>query len=135
MTIMIPTDPELFRIEGDIPVLLLSRCERCSESFFPRRWECPICLGPLSEIEATGDGTLYSHTYVSVPMFGKQRRDGEGYGVGQVDLDGGVRVQTVLTGEPETWKIGGRFTAHLEAVTSGPDSGPARAIFRFRPVD
>lgn len=133
---LVPSDPDFFQIDGDRPVLLGSRCGSCEERFFPRRWQCPICLDDVDDVELTTEGILYSYTYVHVPMFGKQRRDAAGYGVGQVDLDDGVRIQTVITGDPETWHIGERFAAQLEVLdgVAADADKPQKAIYRFAPV-
>lgn len=89
MTARRSADPELFRADGPAPVLLGSRCAEDQESFYPRRWSCPICLGPVDDVELAQSGELYSYSFIYVPMFGKSQLDAEGYGVGQVDLPEG----------------------------------------------
>ncbi len=42
------TDPWLFRIDEGVPVLLGSHCSFDEESFYPRRWICPICRRPVT---------------------------------------------------------------------------------------
>ncbi len=100
-------DPDLFRADGDAPVLLGSRCDKDGESFYPRRWADPVRLGPVHDVELSQSGVLYSYSFIYyAPMFGKSQLDAEGYGVGQVDLPERVRIQTTLKGDPESWTIG-----------------------------
>lgn len=106
MPVRQPVEPELFRADGERPVLLGSKCETCGETFYPRRWNCPVCLGAVEDVELSQTGTLYSYAYIYAPRFGKVQLDAEGYGVGQVDLPEGVRVQTTLDGDPDSWSIG-----------------------------
>jgi hypothetical protein len=42
--------------------------------------------------------------------------DPGGYGIGEVDLQDGPRVQTVLCGEPDSWEIGMTLCAFGEVV-------------------
>lgn len=127
----LPLEERLFRVDGDVPVLLGSRCAACGESLFPRRRLCPICLGATDDMDLSQRGTLYSHTYVRVPFFGRRKIDSGGYGVGQVDLPGGTRIQTVLTGEPGSWRIGMPMRLDLDVVDQR--DGDDVVIFRFRP--
>jgi uncharacterized OB-fold protein len=125
-----PLDEWLFRLNGDTPVLLGSRCGACQESFFPRRRICPICLAEVDGVDLPGSGTLYSHTFVrgKAAAWGKVYEDG--YGVGEVDLAGGPRIQTVLRGEPGSWETGMPMQIDLEVVDSS--SGDDLAMFCFR---
>jgi uncharacterized protein len=126
-----PLDGWLFRVNGDTPVLLGSRCETCNESFFPRRRICPICLGDLRALELSGRGELYSHTFVHGRSAAWGKVYGEGYGVGEVDLTDGPRIQTVLTGEAESWEIGMPMRIDLEVVDQSDQE--AVVMFCFRP--
>jgi uncharacterized OB-fold protein len=126
-----PLDPWLFRLEGGGPVLSGSRCEACDDSFFPRRRLCPVCLRDTVEVELARRGVLHSHTYVHVPSVVHGRlRDG-GYGVGEVDLADGPRVQTVLAGAPESWEIGMAMRIDSEVVDQL--DGDDVVMFCFRP--
>ena len=126
-------EPDLFRADGDAPVLLGSRCEKDKESFYPRRWSCPICGGPLQDVELSQSGELYSYSFIHVPMFGKSQLDAEGYGVGQVDLPEGVRVQTTLEGDPKSWKIG--ETMRLTYTTVDTTDGVDTVLYSFAPTE
>jgi uncharacterized OB-fold protein len=124
----IPASPE------EPPRLLGSRCVDCDEHFFPRRVVCAKCLScDLEDVELGPDGTLHTFTYVHVPMFGSRDTKNGGYGVGQVDLPEGPRVQAVLSGGPRDFEIGMAMRLELETLRESSD-GKEIVIFRFRPI-
>ena len=64
---MIATDPD------ESPRLLGSRCPACTEVFFPRRQVCARCLHDgCDDVELGPTGTLWTWTYVRVPLFAKK---------------------------------------------------------------
>src|SRR6185503_12565753 len=85
----VPDDP------GAPPLLLGTRCADCGEHFFPRRAICAKCLSEKTgDVELSPEGTLYSFTFVHLPLFGSMNLEhADGYGVGQVDLPEGTRIQ------------------------------------------
>jgi uncharacterized protein len=127
-----PLDEWLFRVDKGLPVLLGSRCSACQESFFPRRRVCPICLIEVNDVDLSGRGVLYSHTYVHgrAQAWGKVYEDG--YAVGEVDLADGPRVQTVLCGGPASYEIGMPMRIDLDVF----DVSDAEEVvmFCFRPA-
>ena len=124
----VPDDP------GERPRLLGSRCPSCGEHLFPRRFVCARCLHEGCEDVVLGPtGTLWTWTYVHVPLFAKRDVPVDGYGVGQVDLPEGPRVQAILTGGPEDFEIGMDLELDLETLRV-EDDGDEVVIFRFRPV-
>jgi uncharacterized OB-fold protein len=125
----VPDDP------ADPPRLLGSRCPACGEHFFPRRHVCARCLAEGCEDVLLGPrGRLWTWTYVHVPLFAKKDAPVDGYGVGQVDLPEGPRVQAILMGGPEDFRIG--IDMELDLETLRTDAGGREVvIFRFRPVD
>lgn len=133
----IPIEPGFFTIPEDSrqpPRLLASRCGDCGEYFFPRRLVCARCLGrSLTPCEIGPRGTLYTYTYLHVPLFGSMRDNVAGYGVGQVDLPEGPRVQAVLSGGPGDFRIGMEMELELETLRVTKD-GDAVTIFRFKPA-
>jgi uncharacterized OB-fold protein len=125
----VPDDP------ADPPRLLGSRCTACGEHFFPRRRVCARCLAEGCENVLLGPrGRLWTWTYVHVPLFAKKDTRVDAYGVGQVDLPEGPRVQAILLGGPDDFRIGIDMELDLETLRTD-DDGREVVIFRFRPVD
>ena len=123
----VPDDP------AEPPRLLGSRCEDCGEHFFPRRAVCAKCLSERTADVLLGPrGTLYSYTFVHFPLFGSTRLEHIGYGVGQVDLPEGPRVQLPLAGRQEDYRVGQTVEAELEPLRE--ENGQDVVIIRFRPV-
>ena len=55
-----------------------------------------------------------------MPLFGKKDADVPGYGVGQVDLPEGPRVQAILLGGPDDFEIGMELEIDLETLRDEP---------------
>jgi len=134
----VPIEPGYFTIPvepDERPRLLGSRCRSCGEQFFPRRVVCARCLAKDTEDVTLGPrGTLYTWTYVHFPLFGGSRADADGYAVGQIDLPEGPRVQAVLSGGPEDFRIGMPMELDLETLRESKQ-GEDVVIFRFRPME
>jgi uncharacterized OB-fold protein len=117
-----------------MPRLLGSKCRSCGEVFFPRRIACAKCLKRGTEDVLLGPrGTLYTWTYCHIPLFGKLEAKVAGYGVGQIDLPEGPRVQSVLSGRPGDFRIGMPMELDLEVLRRN-DQGQELVIYRFRPL-
>jgi len=102
--------------------------------FFPRRLVCARCLYEGTEdTELSTSGTIYTWTYCHVPMFGKKDADVSGYGVAQIDLPEGPRVQSILSGARDDFAIGMPVEIGLETLRQNAD-GDEVVIYRFRPV-
>ena len=133
----VPIEPGFFTIPDDPeqpPQLLGSRCRACGEHFFPRREICAKCLHHgTDDVLLSPRGTLYTWTYVHFPMFNSKRADAGGYGVGQVDLPEGPRIQAVLSGGPGDFEIGMPMELELEVLREN-SKGQAVVIHRFRPL-
>ncbi len=131
----IPIEPGYFTIPDDrseTPRLLGSRCQSCAEHFFPRRPVCAKCCHrSTSDIELSPHGTLYTYTYIHVPLFNSKRATDGGYGVGQIDLPEGPRIQSVLEGGPDDFQIGMPMDMELETLRED-DQGREVVTFRFR---
>ena len=69
----------------------------------------------------------------TIPLFGKKDTDVPGYGVGQVDLPEGPRIQAILLGGPDDFEIGMELELDLETLNTNRD-GDDVVIYRFRPV-
>ncbi len=123
----IPDDP------AEPPRLLGTRCGHCGEHFYPRRAICARCLSEHTEdVELGPRGTLYSFTFVHFPMFGSTKAEHVGYGVGQIDLPEGPRVQTPLAGTQEDFHVGQTVETELETLRE--EDGRDVVIVRFRPL-
>ncbi|MBP8210216.1 MAG: hypothetical protein KAY11_11685, partial [Ilumatobacteraceae bacterium] len=100
--IQVPTDPRLFRLaEGDEtrPRLLGSHAPESDLYFWPRRLRCPVTRTPVTDVDLSPEGVLYAWTFLYVPRMGSiSCGDTGGYGVGQIDLPEGVRIQAPLLG-------------------------------------
>ena len=133
----VPIEAGFFRIPDDpheSPRLLGSRCPECDEVFFPRRLVCARCLHEGAEdVDLSTRGRIWTWTYCHVPMFGKKDADVGGYGVAQVDLPEGPRVQSILLGGPDDFEIGMAVEIDLEVLRA--DGDDEVVIYRFRPVD
>lgn len=134
----VPIEPGYFTIPaapGEPVRLLGSRCSRCGETLFPRRAVCAKCLAVgLEDVELGPRGRLHTWTWVHVPLFGSRRAGAGGYGVGQVDLPEGPRVQAVLSGGPGDFRIGMALELDLEVLGENA-AGEEVVIFRFRPAE
>ena len=123
----IPEEP------GEAPRLLGSRCQACGEHFFPRRVVCARCLAEGCEDVLLGPrGHIYTWTYVHVPLFAKKDRRVGSYGVAQVDLPEGPRVQSILVGERGDFEVGMALETDLEVLRI--DGDDEVVIYRFRPL-
>ena len=133
----VPIEEGFFRIpenSAEPPRLLASRCPACGEVFFPRRLVCAKCLHEGSEdTELSTRGTIHTWTYCHVPLFGKKDADVTGYGVAQVDLPEGPRVQSILFGDRDDFAIGMEVVIDLETLRQNAD-GDDVVIYRFRPA-
>jgi uncharacterized OB-fold protein len=133
----VPVEDGYFTVPDDpteAPRLLGSRCRACGEHFFPRRLVCAKCLAEGCEDVLLGPrGRLWTWTYVHVPLFAKKDARVDAYGVGQVDLPEGPRVQAILLGGPEDFRIGIDMELDLETLRRD-DDGREVVIFRFKPA-
>lgn len=128
----VPIEAGFFEV--DPPRLLGSRCPACSEVFFPRRLVCAQCLHEgTDDVDLSTQGTLHTYTYCHVPLFGKKDAQVTGYGVGQIDLPEGPRVQSILVGGPGSFEIGMAMELGLESL-GDDDDGNDVVIYRFGPV-
>lgn len=126
----LPAQPEQLRLDPDGPVLLGSHCPECGRSYFPRRWECAVDLAALDDVDLSRTGTLHVATYIRTPAYGREQRDTEGYGVGEIDLPEGIRIQSVLLGAEEDWIPGTGFRIAGESIGQDSD-GRSLVTFRF----
>jgi len=134
----VPIKPGFFTIPDDPaapPQLLGTKCTSCGEHFYPRRTICAKCLSDrTTDVEMGARGTLYSYTFVHLPLFGSTNMEhADGYGVGQIDLPEGPRVQAPLAGKQAEFRVGQSVQGELNALRQ--DGGNDIVIVRFRPVE
>jgi uncharacterized OB-fold protein len=126
-------DPEHLTLTERGPVLRGSRCPACDLHFFPPRWECVVDQTPCVDVELSQEGDLRVATYVHTPSYGTRAVAAEGYGVGQVDLLEGVRVQAMLVGDRTHWTHGRRMRLVTHSMGTD-DQGRDRLSYRFTAV-
>ena len=130
----LPVEPGYFTLPdalGDRPRLIGSFSPEAKRYFWPRRRRCPLTGASVVDVELSEVGTLYSWTYVSVPRMGKLAFATQGgYGVGQVDLPEGCRIQGPLVGEQGDWSIGMSMGLTLLSVGTD-DEGHSLVTYAF----
>ncbi len=127
--------PDYFEVDADGSGVRLkgSKCNACGEVFYPRRIVCAKCLHEGTEdVILSTTGTLYTWAWVHMPLFAKTDAKVSSYGVGQVDLPEGPRIQAILQGEPDDFTIGMELTLDVESLRQD-DEGNEVVIYRFRP--
>lgn len=111
-----------------------SKCQACGEVFYPRRIVCAKCLNEgTDDVLLSTSGTLFTWTWVHVPLFAKTDATVSQYGVGQVDLPDGPRIQAILTGGPGDFSIGMHMELDVETLRQD-DEGNDVVIYRFKPA-
>jgi uncharacterized OB-fold protein len=87
-----------------------------------------------SDVEMDARGTLYSYTFVHLPLFGSTNLEhADGYGVGQIDLPEGPRVQSPLAGKQAEFRVGQTVQGELNVLRE--DGARDIVIVRFRPLE
>jgi uncharacterized OB-fold protein len=133
-----PIKPGFFTVPDDprqAPRLIGTTCRDCGEYFYPRRAICGKCMSEhTSEVEMDARGTLYSYTFVHLPLFGSTNMEhADGYGVGQIDLPEGPRVQAPLAGKQAEFRVGQTVRGELNVLRE--DGSQDIVIVRFRPLE
>jgi uncharacterized OB-fold protein len=121
---------------GEAPKIIGTKCADCGERFFPSRTVCARCNSrDLQRVEMSGRGRLYSYTFVHMPMFGATNVEyKDGYGVGQVDLTDGPRLQVPLAGPRESFDVGMELRAELDVVRQDKEGRDVVSL-RFRKLE
>ena len=109
----VPIAEGLFTWPSDNPALLASRCGQCGIATFPAAESCMACSGQdVSIEELPRKGTLWTWTVQQFmpksPYHSNETPETfKPYGVGYVELPGGVRVEGRLTeNDPRKLHIG-----------------------------
>jgi uncharacterized OB-fold protein len=130
----------VFTWPADNPRLLGGKCEHCQTVTFPAQARCPRCSHPdMAAAPLPRRGTLVSWTTQEFPPSRNYRGDPTGesfepYGVGLVQLDDVVRVESRLTeSDPEKLDFG--MEVELRIVPFYVDNdGNEIMTFAFAPV-
>ncbi|MDG2412427.1 MAG: OB-fold domain-containing protein [Halioglobus sp.] len=140
MSNQVPIAEGLFTWPSKNPALLCSRCQDCGIATFPAAESCSACSGQNVVVEELpGRGTLWTWT-VQQFMPKTPYKSGETpetfkpYGVGYVELPGGVRVEGRLTeNNPAKLSIGMNMEVVFEPYRTD-ENGDEVISFFFRPA-
>lgn len=118
-----------------VPTRLIgSYSKSAKKTYFPIRKLCPVTSEPVETVELSPEGVLYSWSFIQMPKMGsRQKVEGGGYGVGQIDLPEGVRIQAPIDGKMGDWKIGMKMRLAPNPVVTDED-GTQYCGFKFIPV-
>ena len=140
MNRQIPIAEGLFTWPAEKPALLGSRCNHCGIVSFPVAQSCMACSGQdVSAEELPGRGTLWTWT---VQQFmpkspynsGETPETFKPYGVGYLELPGGVRVEGRLTeNDPEKLHVGMEMEVVFDTWRTEPN-GDEIVSFFFQPL-
>ncbi|MFJ1740191.1 bifunctional MaoC family dehydratase N-terminal/OB-fold nucleic acid binding domain-containing protein [Streptomyces microflavus] len=103
--------------------LLIQRCTRCATLRFPWLPGCNACADQeWDTVEASGEGTVFSHVVMHHPSFPAFDPSGEGgpYAVALIELAEGVRIVGNVTGVPYD-KVRVGLPVRLEFLRTDPD--------------
>jgi uncharacterized OB-fold protein len=131
-----PVADDLFVESDGSPHLVGSRCSHCDTTTFPQQQSCPRCTRwDMVREELPNAGTLWSFTVQGfrpkAPYLGPE--EFAPYGVGYVDLDGRILVESRLTeSDPGQLRIGSPVELVLEPLRTETD-GTVVNTFAFAP--
>lgn len=141
MSKQVPIAEGLFTWPAARPALLASRCRHCGIASFPAAQSCMACSGQDVTIEELpGRGTLWTWTIQQFMPKTPYRSNETAatfkpYGVGYVELPGGVRVEGRLTeNDPQKLRIGMPMEVVFEPYRT-EDNGDEVISFFFKPVN
>lgn len=141
MSKQVPIAEGLFTWPAARPALLASRCRHCGIASFPAAESCMACSGQDVAIEELpGRGTLWTWTIQQfmpkTPYKSNETAQTfRPYGVGYVELPGGVRVEGRLTeNDPQKLRIGMAMEVVFEPYRT-EDNGDEVISFFFKPVN
>ncbi|MFI6648660.1 bifunctional MaoC family dehydratase N-terminal/OB-fold nucleic acid binding domain-containing protein [Streptomyces sp. NPDC050529] len=103
--------------------LLIQRCTACDTLRFPWLPGCNACGSPeWDTVEASGEGTVFSHVVMHHPPFPAFSENGEGgpYAVALIELSEGVRMVSNVIGVPCD-KVRAGMPVRLEFLRTDPE--------------
>jgi uncharacterized OB-fold protein len=131
-------DEQLASFEDGAIRLWGSRCLVCGTVTFPQQSSCPRCTTDAMERHPLArEGTLWSWTVQGFapksPPYAGSAEGFRPYGVGYVELDGEVRVESILTtADPEVLVIG--MAMRLVAIPVAGLDQEGLVTFAFAPL-
>ena len=141
MSKQIPIAEGLFTWPADKPALLASRCKQCGIAAFPVAESCMACSGQEVTVEELPTrGTLWTWTIQrfmpKTPYHSNETAETfQPYGVGYLELPGGVRVEGRLTeNDPDKIHIGMTMDVVFDTWRT-EENGDEIISFFFKPVD
>jgi uncharacterized OB-fold protein len=136
----IPVAEGMFTWPSDDPRLIGSRCRECSIVTFPAQDSCPRCGSTEMEQHLLARrGRLWAWTTQAFPppaptYTGPAGADFVPFGVGYVELDGEVRVESRLTvADPDVLRAGMEMELVIVPFRTD-DEGNDVVTFAFAPV-
>ena len=136
----VPVAEGVFTWPSDEPQLIGSRCNQCGIVTFPTQESCPRCASTdMAEHLLSRQGRLWAWTTQEFPPPSPPYTGPTGdafvpFGVGYVELDGEVKLETRLTeADPEALSIGMEMELVVLPFRSD-DDGNEVVTFAFRPV-
>jgi uncharacterized protein len=140
MSKQVPIAEGLFSWPAAKPALLASRCRHCGIASFPAAQSCMACSGQDVTVEELPvRGTLWTWTIQQfmpkTPYKSNETAETfRPYGVGYVELPGGVRVEGRLTvNDPNKLRIGMPMEVVFEPYRT-EDNGDEVINFFFKPA-
>jgi len=117
--------------DGDGVRLIVSHCDSCGSSWFPKRGVCPKCFsGNLVEKPLSEEGEIYSFTRLHVTS----KRFKPPLVIAYVDFPEDVRVCGQVEGEPV--EIGSKVEIVFGQIRTEPDGRPVYSYkFRVKPKE
>lgn len=139
MTNQVPIADGVFTWPSEKPKLLASRCDDCGIADFPAKKSCPACCGQNLHLEELPTrGKLWTWTIQGfMPNPYKSDETPETFtpfGVGYVELPGGLRVEgRLLENDPDKLQIGMEMDVVFEKYRTAENGDDVISYF-FKPV-
>ena len=141
MPTQVPLAEGLFTWPSEAPRLIASRCTDCGNHMFPVQGGCSRCSGASTEpVELGRRGTLWTWTVQSYPPKAPPFAGNvdpetfEPYGVGYIDIDGQLLVESRLTvADPDELSIGMELELVIDPLYLNED-GDEVVTFAFAPI-
>ena len=141
MARQLPIKEGLFTWPAARPQLLGSRCRECGEFAFPAQPDCRNCCSRETERVELGDrGVLWTWTVQSFMPKPPYHSDETAetfvpYGVGYVEMPGGIRVEARLReNTPEALRIGMPMQLRIDPFRTD-DNGDQIMMFSFEKAE